>query len=104
MFIHYNTKRDTIDSNSKGPAVQFWIPPPDAFQPGAGNPPLPYVTHILVGSSRIPGVALHHRAPNRHCHPLQKEGEAIRVSLYSHGEILARKLLVKTWEAQEHPR
>lgn len=103
MFIHYN-KRETSDSNSKGPAAQFWIPPPDTFQPGAGNLPLPYVTHMLVGSSRIPGAPLHHRAPNRRCHPLLKEWKAIRVSLYNHGEILARKLLVKTWEAQVHPR
>lgn len=102
-FIHYNIKRETIISNNKGPAVLFWIPAPNTFQPRAGNLPLPDLIHSLVGSSRIPGVPLHHRAPNRHCHPLQKEQKAIRVSLYNHGEILARKLLVKTWEARVNP-
>lgn len=104
IFIHYNTKRETIDSNTKGPAVQLRIPPPNTLQPGAGNHPLPYLTRILVGSSRVPGVLLHHSTLNRYCWPLQKELKSIRVSLYNHGEILARKHIVKTWEAQVRPR
>ena len=66
--------------------------------------PLPYLAHILVGSSGLPGDLLSYRSHNRHCYPLQKGMKSLRGLSIQPGEIMARKkkknLMVTTQEAQ----
>ena len=69
--------------------------------------PLPYLAHILVGSSGLLGALLHHRSHNRHCYPLQKGMKSLRGLSLQPGEIMAKKKtqnrMVKTQEAQFSP-
>ena len=52
---------------------------------------LPYLAHILVGSSGLPGDLLSYRSHNRHCYPLQKGMKSLRGLSIQPGEIMAKK-------------
>lgn len=52
--------------------------------------PLPYLVHILMGSSGLPGALLPHRSHNRHCYPLQKGMKSLRGLSIQPGEITAK--------------
>ena len=63
--------------------------------------PLPYLAHILMGSSGLPGALLPHGSHNRPCYPLQKGMKSLRGLSIQPGEIMAKKKKTKQTHGED---
>ena len=61
---------------------------------------LPYLAHMLVGSSRLPEALLHHWPPSGHHHALQKGMKPTSHLSAQPEATMVGKLIVKPWDTQ----